>query len=144
MLPRLLDPKNEHDYVWADSAYSGECFEALLGLGGFESLIHEMVRTMIRCPTGQLDMLHLDGRLMHEGLKLLAQLIKDDTLIALDDCEGDEIDHMNLDLLRQAGLLKQHVWVEPFQQNLFRAWNLETRSVTGLLLPIKLISCTRQ
>jgi IS5 family transposase len=41
MLPRLLDPENEHDYVWADSAYSGECFEDLLSLGGFESLIHE-------------------------------------------------------------------------------------------------------
>jgi IS5 family transposase len=41
MLPNLLDPENEHDYVWADSAYSGECFEDLLNLGGFESLIHE-------------------------------------------------------------------------------------------------------
>ena len=41
MLPCLLDPENEHDYVWADSAYSGECFEDLLSLGGFESLIHE-------------------------------------------------------------------------------------------------------
>ena len=41
MLPRLLDPENEHDYVWADSAYSGECFEGLLNLAGFESLIHE-------------------------------------------------------------------------------------------------------
>jgi IS5 family transposase len=41
MLPRLLDPENEHDYVWADSAYSGECFEELLSLGGFESCIHE-------------------------------------------------------------------------------------------------------
>ncbi|MCT4367841.1 MAG: IS5 family transposase, partial [Synechococcaceae cyanobacterium MAG-AL2] len=41
MLPRLLDPENEHDFVWVDSAYSGQCFEELLGLGGFESLIHE-------------------------------------------------------------------------------------------------------
>jgi len=41
MLPHLLDPDNEHDYVWADSAYSGECFEDLLRLGGFKSLIHE-------------------------------------------------------------------------------------------------------
>ncbi|QPN65280.1 transposase [Synechococcus sp. CBW1006] len=41
LLPRLLDPENEHDFVWADSAYSGECFEDLLSLGGFESLIHE-------------------------------------------------------------------------------------------------------
>ena len=41
MLPRLLDPENEHDDVWADSAYSGECFEDVLSHGGFESLIHE-------------------------------------------------------------------------------------------------------
>jgi transposase, IS5 family len=40
MLPKLLDPENEHDYVWADSAYSGECFEDLLSIGGFESQIH--------------------------------------------------------------------------------------------------------
>ena len=37
MLPRLLDPENEHDYVWVDSAYSVECFEDLLSLGVFEA-----------------------------------------------------------------------------------------------------------
>jgi len=41
MLPLPLDPENEHDYAWADSAYSGQCFDVLLSLGGFESLIHE-------------------------------------------------------------------------------------------------------
>ena len=41
MLPMLLDPENQDDYVWADSAYSGQCFEDLLSLGGFESRIHE-------------------------------------------------------------------------------------------------------
>ena len=92
----------------------------------------------------KLDMLHLDGRLMPDDLKLLPQLLKDDTLIALDDCEGDEKGHMNLDLLRRAGLLQQHAYVEPFPRDVFRAWNLETRSVTGLLVPLKLIRYTRQ
>jgi hypothetical protein len=41
MLPFQLDPDNEHDFVWADSAYSGDCFEGLPKLGCFESLIHE-------------------------------------------------------------------------------------------------------
>jgi len=41
MLPRLLDPENVHDYVWADSAYSDESIEYLLSLCGIESLIHE-------------------------------------------------------------------------------------------------------
>ena len=34
MLPMLLDPENTDDYVWADSAYAGECYENLLNLGG--------------------------------------------------------------------------------------------------------------
>jgi hypothetical protein len=41
MLPRSLVPENQLDFVWADSAYSGECFASLLSLGGFESLINE-------------------------------------------------------------------------------------------------------
>ena len=41
LLPRLLDPENEHDCLWSDSAYSGERFENLLNHAGFESLIHE-------------------------------------------------------------------------------------------------------
>lgn len=35
MLPRLLDPENEHGYVWPDSAYSDECFEVFLSLRWF-------------------------------------------------------------------------------------------------------------
>ena len=41
MLPMLLDPENQDDYLWADSAYSGECFKVLLSLAGFENRIHE-------------------------------------------------------------------------------------------------------
>jgi hypothetical protein len=41
MLTSFLDPENEHDFVWADSAYSGESFEHLLSIGGFAGLIHE-------------------------------------------------------------------------------------------------------
>jgi transposase, IS5 family len=41
MRPRLLDPENVHDYVWADSAYIGESLEDPLNLGRFERLIHE-------------------------------------------------------------------------------------------------------
>ena len=37
----LLDPENQEDCFWADSAYSWQCFEDLLSLGGFESRIHE-------------------------------------------------------------------------------------------------------
>ena len=92
----------------------------------------------------KIDMLHLDGRLMKDDLQLLVKVLKDDTLIALDDCEGDEKGHINLDLLRRAGLIQNHVYIEPFPQELFRRWGLETRSVTGFLLPRSTISFTRQ
>ncbi len=39
--PSLLDPENEHDGAWADSAYSGQWLENLPYHAGFESLIHE-------------------------------------------------------------------------------------------------------
>lgn len=41
MLPRLLDPENQQDYVWVGSTYSGEDFEKLLSLCGSEGLIYE-------------------------------------------------------------------------------------------------------
>ena len=41
ILPMLLDHENTDDYVFADSAYAGECFKDLPSLGGFESCIHE-------------------------------------------------------------------------------------------------------
>jgi len=43
MLPMLLDPENHDDYVWADSAYSGERFNDLLSLAGFENRIRKKV-----------------------------------------------------------------------------------------------------
>ena len=41
MYPRLLDPGNEHDFIWANSAYHDEFFMNLLHQGGFESVIYE-------------------------------------------------------------------------------------------------------
>ena len=91
-----------------------------------------------------LDMAHIDGRLMKDDLKLLSKILKPDTLIALDDCEGDEKGHINLDLLRRSGIIQDHVYVEPFPREIFRRWGIETRSVTGFLLPKNSINFTRQ
>ena len=41
MLPMLLDPETTNDYVWADSAHAGECFENLLNHDSFENCIHK-------------------------------------------------------------------------------------------------------
>ena len=92
----------------------------------------------------KIDMLHIDGRLRGEDLQLLKQLLKVDTLIALDDCEGDEKGHYNLDILRRSGLIQNHAFVSPFERDLFRCWNIESRSVTAFLIPIQDIIITRQ
>ena len=41
MLPMLLDPENQDDYVWADSAYSGERFKDLHSLAAIVNRINE-------------------------------------------------------------------------------------------------------
>ena len=41
IVPDFLDPDHVNNYFWPDSRYSGECFESLLSLGGFEGLRHE-------------------------------------------------------------------------------------------------------
>ena len=40
LLPALLDPDNQADVVWADSAFAGKKFDELLDLAGFENNIH--------------------------------------------------------------------------------------------------------
>ena len=92
----------------------------------------------------KLDMLHLDGYLKPSDTNILQKILKDDTLIALDDCERGEKGHINLDLMRREGLILGHVFVEPFPRDLFKRWGLETRSSTGLLVPRSLIEFTRQ
>ena len=99
---------------------------------------------LLAANNAKVDMLHLDGRLVKDDLKFLQKIIKDDTLIALDDSEGDEKGHINLDVLRRAGLIKNHAFVEPFSRELFRGWGFESRSVTSFLLPQSSILFTRQ
>jgi IS5 family transposase len=41
MLPALIDPKNEQNFFFGDSAYAGNIFEEFLSAAGFESFIHE-------------------------------------------------------------------------------------------------------
>ncbi len=40
MFPRLLDPENQQNFVWADSAYSRARLQDLLELAGFDNLIN--------------------------------------------------------------------------------------------------------
>ena len=41
MLPAMLDPTNDSDFVWGDSAYLDLHFDEFLKAAGFQSRIHE-------------------------------------------------------------------------------------------------------
>lgn len=115
--------------------------------GSTENVMQKGSTEMFRYLVSQgskIDMLHIDGRLRGEDLQLLGQLLKPDTLIALDDCEGDEKGHYNLDILRRSGLIEEYAFVSPFERDLFRCWNIESRSVTAFLLPFDSINVSRQ
>ena len=115
--------------------------------GSTENVMQKGSTEMFQCLISQgseIDMLHIDGRLRGEDLQLLGQLLKPNTLIALDDCEGDEKGHYNLDILRRSGLMENHAFVSPFEKDLFRCWNIESRSVTAFLLPFDGINVSRQ
>ena len=101
---------------------------------------HPNVRIYIKKGNG-----HDSSRWENEenDLDLLGKLTKEDTLIALDDYEGDEKGHINLDLFRRSGLMEKHVYVEPFKRELFPL-GTRTRSATGFLLPKSTIVYTRQ
>ncbi len=92
----------------------------------------------------KIDLLHIDGRLQREDSQYLAQAIENKAIIALDDCEGDEKGHANLSLLRNAGMLKEYFFIQPFAPELFGLWHYSARSLTGILLPISHIFLARQ
>jgi transposase, IS5 family len=48
MLPMLLDPENADDYVWADTAYIGECFENLLNFAVLKVAFTKKATTITR------------------------------------------------------------------------------------------------
>jgi hypothetical protein len=41
MLPALVDPKNEQNSFFGDSAFAGRLIEVFLSAAGFECFIHE-------------------------------------------------------------------------------------------------------
>ena len=103
----------------------------------------EMFSLLVR-EARKIDMLHLDGRLLDDDIDLLKLLLKDNTIIALDDCEANEKGHVNLDILEKSGITKLYSYISPFPREIFRLWNIETFSRTGLLVPRAMIRFTKQ
>ena len=103
----------------------------------------EMFSLLVR-QERKIDMLHLDGKLLADDIDLLRMLLNDETIIALDDCESNEKGHVNLDMLERSGVVKSHLYISPFPREIFRLWNLETYSRTGLLVPRTMIRFTKQ
>ncbi len=92
----------------------------------------------------KIDFLHLDGRLQEKDIKMLELLMKEDTIIALDDCVSNEKGHANLGILQASGIVKNYLFIEPFSKDIFRLWGLESYSTTGILVPMSFVQFTRQ
>jgi hypothetical protein len=93
---------------------------------------------------GKFDFVFLDGRLQEDDLPLLEAKITQETIIALDDFEGYEkgvINYANLSKLHKLG---NHVLIYPASEALLKSHALTTHSVTAVMLPVSLISVTKQ
>lgn len=117
----------------------------------------EMFAKLVQSKTC-LDMLFIDGSLLDEDMPLLTKVLNKNTLIAIDDCVNDEKGHMNLRMLKRAGIVKPpialdplplettdlfglaglhdtHIYIEPFSKGFFRTWGIESGSKVGFLMP---------
>ena len=113
------------------------------GIKIFNSSSTEMFRYLLN-KNIKIDMLHLDGRLLKEDIEILQSLISEDTLIAIDDCEGNEKGHENLHILKHLNTKHTHVFVAPFARDSFLKYQLNFFSSTGFLIPIKSIKYSNQ
>ena len=50
MLPALLDPTNDSNSLWGDSAFAGLTYRAFLETAGYQSHIHEKVHVITPYP----------------------------------------------------------------------------------------------
>jgi predicted O-methyltransferase YrrM len=92
----------------------------------------------------KIDFLHVDGRISPKDIDILKKILTEDCVIILDDCESDEKGHVNLDFLRQSGLIDNHFFIQPFEPEIFSKWGIHSRSTTGFLLPVSSIALRRQ
>lgn len=125
-----------------------EPLDGVPDLAGIDVVVHQTDSTsmfkLLKQRKADIDFLHIDGRVNVKDIELLKKILSRDAVIALDDCESDEKGHVNLDFMRQSGLIDDYFFVQPFPAAIFRTWGIESRSTTGFLLPMSSFEIRRQ
>ena len=99
---------------------------------------------MLKQLNGIFDFVFLDGRLSPPEIQVIANLITETTIIALDDFEGLEKGVENFMLLSKIPQLHNHILIYPADHEMLKKHGFTSHSVTAVMLPASLISLARQ
>ena len=93
-----------------------------------------------------IDLLHLDGRLQNEDFDLLKNKISENTIIILDDFEGNEKGVVNLNALLNSNLIsrKSHCLIYPVQEETKINYSLLEKSTSAAIIPLGSLRITAQ
>ena len=99
---------------------------------------------MLECLTGKFDLLFLDGRIKNSDIKIILDLITDDSIIVFDDFEGIEKGVANLMQLRQSKELSRHLQINPPSEEFLELHGFQSNALLGLLVPTSKFKLTNQ
>jgi hypothetical protein len=99
---------------------------------------------MLECLTGKFDLLFLDGRIKNSDIKIILDLITDDSIIVFDDFEGIEKGVANLMQLRQSKDLSRHFQINPPSEEFLKLHGFQNTALLGLLVPTSKFKLTNQ
>jgi hypothetical protein len=99
---------------------------------------------MLSSLSGSFDFAFIDGRLNESDVNLLAELLTDNAIVALDDFEGMEKGVGNLFNLRSHSRFQQLFLIPPPHLEMAEKLGFSSRSLTAVLLPPSLITLTNQ
>ena len=88
--------------------------------------------------------IHIDGRISKNDIELIETLASSDSIIVLDDFEGNEKGVANYDMLSQSKIFKQHIVAYPPGLQFAEKMNFFETCNTAVCMPAHLIKITRQ
>jgi predicted O-methyltransferase YrrM len=103
---------------------------------GFPKTISTDALRALAASGERLDFAFIDGRLSAEDVAILAKLLNDRAVVALDDFEGMEKGVGNLILLRGHPAFARHVLVHPPGRDVMADFGVTSRSTIALLAPV--------
>lgn len=90
------------------------------------------------------DMVNIDGRVKKNDIEKLSKLLKEDTVICLDDFEGIEKGVANYSLMRSSNLFNNYTLIYPPQESLIASMQFTGNSTIAVMIPVHLISFVSQ